>query len=173
MIVLGVDVGIQVCGYVFCDIIKQELEIIEEAEIKPKRNQLLPQKLKFIFTELNNKVLKYKPEAVILENLYSNYRHPTTLGILAQVKGIVSLMAAQNCINIFEYSPTRARKSFLGRGNSDSTQVKKMAENILGRNFVSTHTADAYSLIIAFTHTQKIKNLSIILDDNTYQSKIS
>jgi Holliday junction resolvasome RuvABC endonuclease subunit len=45
----------------------------------------------------------------------------------------------------------------LGKGNVDSKQVKKMAENIVGHEFKSVHTADAFSLVFAFSNAQNFK----------------
>ncbi|MCF7893155.1 MAG: crossover junction endodeoxyribonuclease RuvC, partial [Candidatus Omnitrophica bacterium] len=107
---------------------------------------------------LKEEISLNSPEAIIVEKLYSHYRHPTTLGVLAQVKGVIALLAYQSNLNYFEYPPTKARKAMLGKGNVDSTQVKKMAENIVGRKFKSVHTADAFSLVFAFSNAQNFKS---------------
>lgn len=161
MRVLAVDVGIQVCGYVICDVNGLDVSLVKEGEAKPSRKQPLPQRINHIFEQLEEQVRKFKPEAIIAETLYSHYRHPTTLGILAQVRGVVVLLSHQKGLDFYEYSPTRARKSFVGRGNVTSAQVKKVAENITGRKFISVHTADAFSLAVAFSHTHKMKRLNI------------
>ena len=159
MVVLGVDVGLRTCGYVITAVKNLEVGLIKEGQIKPNSRLGLPKRLNEIFQELQKEVRKYKPEAIVIEKLYSHYRHPTTLGILAQVRGVVVLLSEQEKIALFEYSPTRARKSFLGRGHANSQQVKKMAENATGRKFNSLHTADAYSLVVAFSHAQKLNRL--------------
>lgn len=159
MIVIGVDVGIKVCAYVVCSVNNLDVDILKEGEIKPDRNNSLPQKLNSIFEQLNTEIDEYRPQAVIVEKLYSHYKHPTTLGVLSHVRGIVALLSYRKSIGLYEYSPTRARKSFIGKGNADSFRVKKVAENITGRQFLSEHTADAYSLVVAFSHEQKIEKL--------------
>lgn len=161
MRVLAVDVGIQVCGYVVCQVNGLEVTLIKEGEAKPPRKQSLPYRINYIFEHLEEQIQQFNPEAVIVETLYSHYRHPTTLGVLAQVRGVVALLSHQKGLAFYEYPPTRARKSFVGRGNVTSAQVKKFAENITGKKFKSVHTADAYSLVVAFSHTQKSKRLNI------------
>jgi len=159
MKVLGVDVGLRTCGYVITAVKNLEVNLIKEGQIKPDPGLGLPKKLSQIFQGLKKEIRECKPEAIVIEKLYSHYRHPTTLGILAQVRGVVVLLSDQEKIALFEYSPTRARKSFLGRGNANSEQVKKMAENVTGRRFNSLHTADAFSLVVAFSHSQKLNRL--------------
>jgi len=163
MIVLGIDVGIRVCGYVICEVNKLKVGLIKECQIKPNPKKPLPQKLNHIFEELKKQITEFKPRAIVVEKLYSHYKHPVTLGVLAQVRGIIALLAHKNDIEFFEYSPTRARKSFLGRGNVNSEQVKKMAENMVGKKMESVHSADAYSLIVAFSHEQKFRQLKKVL----------
>lgn len=159
MIVLSVDVGIRTCGYVVCDVRHLDIKVLKEDEISPSPKDALSEKLNLIFTGIESCVLEYKPQALIVERLYSHYRHPTTLGVLSQVRGVVLLLACQRKIKVFEYSPRQARKSFLGCGSADSERVKKMAENITGRAFKSQHTADAFSLVVAFSHAQKLEKI--------------
>ncbi|MBU1112288.1 MAG: crossover junction endodeoxyribonuclease RuvC [Candidatus Omnitrophica bacterium] len=159
MVVLGVDVGIRVLGYVLCKLHGLEVSLLKESQIKPDPKKTLPEKLGYIFQELSGDISQYQPKAIVVEKLYSHYRHPTTLGVLAQVRGAVALLAHQRAVDFFEYSPTRARKSFLGKGSADSRQVQRMAENITGRSFISGHTADAFSLVVAFSHAQKLKKV--------------
>lgn len=158
MSVLAIDLGLRTCGYVVCEVQGRGVNLIKEGEIKPNPKQDLPQKLNLIYSNLKKEVQKQNPEAIIVEKLYSHYRHPTTLGVLAQVKGIIALLAHQSKVNYFEYQPTRARKAMLGKGNVNSKQIKKMAENIIGHKFKSVHTADAFSLVFAFSHTQNFKD---------------
>lgn len=159
MVVLAIDVGLRTCGYVIAVVKNLEVTLLKEGQIRPDPQQRFPKKLSHIFGQLKKEIQTHRPEAIIVEKLYSHYRHPTTLGVLAQVRGVVVLLSDQEKIALFEYSPTRARKSFLGRGNVNSQQVKKMAENVTGKKFKSLHTADAFSLVVAFSHAQKLNRL--------------
>lgn len=159
MIVCAVDVGLQVSGYVICETKNTEVKLIKEGEIKTTKKQTFAQKLAFIYEKLEKEIKEYKPQVLALEKLYSHYKHPLTLGVLAQVRGVVVVLAEQKGIKLFEYSPTRARKAFLGKGSADSSRVKRMAENITGKSFISDHTADAFSLAVAFSHEEKVRSL--------------
>lgn len=160
MKILAVDLGLRTCGYVICEINGLKIELLKEGQIEPNSKNKLPEKLHDIFDKLEKEILNYRPQAIVTEKLYSHYRHPTTLGILAQVKGVISLLSCRCNINYFEFSPTRARKAMIGKGNVNSAQIKKMAENILGRSLKSVHTADAFSLLFAFSHNQKFSRIT-------------
>jgi len=159
MIILAVDVGIQVCGYAVCALNGAHAHLIKQGEIKPRKSDSLPEKLNTIINELECVVKEIKPETVVVETLYSHHKHPATLGVLAQVKGVVALFSRRWGIGYAEYSSTRARKSFVGKGNADSLRVKKMAEGTTGITFKSVHTADAYSLAFAYAHEQSFRRL--------------
>jgi Holliday junction resolvasome RuvABC endonuclease subunit len=159
MFVLAVDVGIRACGYVVCEINGSNVLLVNEGQIKPNPKLSMASKLGMIFDILKKEFEKSPLKKVLVETLYSNYRHPSTLGILAQVKGVVELLAYQYGIECIECSTTRARKAFLGRGSADSLRVKKMAENMTGKSFASEHTADAFSLAVAFSHQVKVDDL--------------
>lgn len=159
MLVLAVDVGIATCGYVICEVCGRQIKLIKENEIKPKTSRKVPEKLYEIFKSLEKEVKSYNLDAITTETLYAHHRHPTTLGVLAQVKGVVGLLAQMYNIPCQDFSTTRARKSFMGKGNVDSIRVKKMAENLCQAKFKSVHTADAYSLVSAFAHEEAVKNL--------------
>ena len=163
MIVCGIDVGLLVCGYCICEVQNAKVHLMKEGEIKTTKKQEFPEKLEFIYEELHKEIENYRPSAIILEKLYSHHRHPTTLGILAQVRGVVVLLSRKSHTDLFEYAPTRARKAFLGKGSANSLQVKKMAENFIGADMKSLHTADAFSLVIAFAHEEKVRNLKMVV----------
>lgn len=158
MNVLAIDLGLRTCGYVICNVKGRKIALKRQAQIEPDPKEDLPHRLHLIFAKLKEEISLNSPEAIIVEKLYSHYRHPTTLGVLAQVKGIIALLAHQSNLNYFEYSSTKARKAMLGKGNVDSKQVKKMAENIIGHEFKSVHTADAFSLVFAFSNAQNFKS---------------
>ncbi len=159
MIVLSIDIGIQVCAFCVCQVRNLDIELIKQDEIKSGKADSLPRKIGRIFEELEREVKTFNPGAIIVEKLYSHHRHPVTLGILAQIRGAIAVLSHQYKIDFVEYAPTRARKAFLGHGNVKSLQVKKMAENITAKSFKSVHTADAFSLVSAFSHEQKINSL--------------
>ncbi len=159
MRVLAVDVGLRTSGYVVCEVDNLNIRLIKEGEIKSPKDKKLPARLFFIYAKLREVIEEYRPQVLVLEKLYSHYRHPTTVSLLSQVRGAVLILAEEHSIDFYEYAPTKARKSFVGKGSARSYQVKRMAENILGTEVKSQHTADAFSLVVAFSHYLKKKRL--------------
>lgn len=159
MIVIGVDVGLKATGFVVCRVTKDRIILIKQDEIVTSAKNNLPERLNLIFKKLAETIKKYQPQVLILEKLYSHYRHPTTLGVLAQVRGVILLLSSFYKLALYEYSPTEVKKAIVGRGNASSIQVKRMIENVfLKKKIKSTHIADAFSLVVTFSHHYDQKN---------------
>ncbi|MCK5393992.1 MAG: crossover junction endodeoxyribonuclease RuvC, partial [Candidatus Omnitrophica bacterium] len=91
MIVLSIDVGLKCSGYIVGKVDNLKINLLKENEIKPRVDKSLAQKLKLIYDNLEKEIISYRPQAVIVERLYSHHKHPTTLGVLSHVRGIVLL----------------------------------------------------------------------------------
>lgn len=78
--------------------------------------------------------------------------HKTAI-LLGAARGAAMVAAAENGLEIFEYSPTRVKQSTVGRGGADKTQVAFMIRAMLG--LTQTPQADeADALAIALTHVR-------------------
>ena len=159
MVVIGIDVGLKATGFVVCKVTKNKIILLKQNEIITSSKDSLPERLNLIFRKLAEVVEKYRPQIMVLEKLYSHYRHPTTLGILAQVRGIIVLLSSFYKLALYEYSPTEMKKAIVGRGNASSIQVRKTVENVfLKKEIKSNHIADAFSLVVTFSHHYDQKN---------------
>ena len=170
MVVLGVDVGLKTTGYVVCEVRGSNIELIQEGQVVTKPSMSFPFRLFFIYQNLLHIVEQYSPEKLILERLYSHHKHPTTLGVLSQVRGVIVLLGQQYNLEMHEYSPTKARNALLGKGSVDSSQVKKMVEATLKREVKSEHIADAFSLVVVFSRNQKMEKILGGLYNNDNQN---
>jgi len=159
MIVIGVDVGLKATGFVVCKATKERITLLKQDEIVTSTKDSLPERLNLIFKKLAKTIKRYQPQIIVLEKLYSHYRHPTTLGVLAQVRGVIVLLSSFYKLTLYEYSPTEVKKAIVGRGNASTVQVKRMIENVfLKKKIKSNHVADAFSLVVTFSHHYDQKN---------------
>jgi len=159
MLVVGVDVGLKATGFVVCKVTKDRIVLLKQDEIITSTKDSLPKRLNFIFKKLAEVIKKYQPQIMVVEKLYSHYRHPTTLGILAQVRGVIILLSSFYKLTLYEYSPTEVKKAIVGRGNASAIQVKRMIENVfLKKKIKSNHVAGAFSLVVTFFHHDDREN---------------
>jgi len=159
MRILGIDPGLNITGYGLIDVSGNHLRLVEAGIIKTTVSSGIKNRLNKIHQGLLGLIQEQRPEVMVLEKLYTHYRHPTTACLLGHVRGVICLLSAQKDLDFFEYSPTRIRKSILGRGNASKLQVKRMMENIfkLKEGSLTLDTSDALAMAVAHANICKIK----------------
>jgi crossover junction endodeoxyribonuclease RuvC len=154
MRILGIDPGLNTTGYGLIEAKNHQLKLIEAGVIKTQRSSGIKNRLNKIHQGLLGLIREAKPQAMVLEKLYTHYRHPTTACLLGHVRGVICLLSAQENLEFFEYSAKRIRKSILGQGNASKFQVKRMMENIfhLKEDSLPLDTSDALAVAVAHAH---------------------
>ena len=156
---MGIDGALSQTGFVIVDY-TTAINVLKEGVIKTSSRDSHQKRLFSIYKSISKLMKDYKPSQVIIEKLYSHSKHPTTVWILGEVRGIILLCCAQNNVPVYEYSSTHMRKSLVGKGNAKDYQLKRMASMILKREVSSSHIVDALALVLAHIHTLRYKNVS-------------
>lgn len=157
MVILGVDPGLKATGAVITEKNKSSFKVKYMNEIITDANKPLEDRVNFIFSSLKNLVDEFKPSVLVLEKIYSHYRHPTTSSLLGHVRGVIMLLGAQNKLKIIEYPATQIKKAVTSYGSASKEQVQKMVSYLAGLDKVidSQHVADALALVLTYLHTQR------------------
>lgn len=156
MLFLGVDPALTSTGYALIDFNNNgRIHLVDKGVLTTSNSQKLSQRLSKIHKSMDALIKKAKPDAMILEKLYSHWRHPTTACLLGHARGVIILCGSQNSIAMFEYPTTHIKKSVTGRGNASNLQVKKMVEFFLGERIDSEHIVYASALVLAHINTIK------------------
>ena len=164
MFLLGIDPALGATGYIGVEFDKRKrvLSLLENGVIKTPSSERLSKRVVKIYNTVEILLKRLKPEAVVLEKVYSHWRHPTTAALLGHVRGVIILCVSQKNIPMFEYSTTHIKKAVTGRGNASNMQMKKMVEFFLGEEIKSEHIVYATSLILAHINTMNIRGLKNI-----------
>lgn len=159
MRILGIDPGLVITGYGIIDENKGSFKLIEAGIIRTSSKQELSQRLNRIYTSLNRLIDETKPDVLVLEKLYTHYRHPTTAALLGHARGIICLASSQKNIAFFEYPSTRINKAILGRGNASKHQIQHMVCNLLDLKALPNKfdITDALALAIAHGFIRRVK----------------
>jgi len=156
MIILGVDPGLDTTGIAIVEGNKNKFKIKYLEEIKTKRKEVLGERLKNIFISLEKIIKEYQPSLLVLEKLYSHYKHPLTSSLLGHARGVIVCLATLWKLKIVEFASTQVKKAITSRGSASKDQVKRMVEYLSGVNNIgSQHLADALALVITYLHTQR------------------
>ncbi|MDP2940213.1 MAG: crossover junction endodeoxyribonuclease RuvC [Candidatus Omnitrophota bacterium] len=159
MRILGIDPGLNTTGYGVIDVSNSRLVLVEAGTVKTILKDGLSKRLNKIYRGLLGLIKEQKPDCMVLEKLYTHYRHPTTACLLGHVRGVICLLATQLSLDFFEYPAKRVRQAILGRGSASKFQAQRMMGNIfhLKPDTLSLDISDALSLAVAHAQISKVK----------------
>ena len=159
MIIVGIDPALAVSGYGVIQVNRSVLTLIEAGIIKTQAKEALPARLDKLYRGVLKLIDDTKADCLVLEKIFSHYKHPATACILGQARGVICLAAFTAGLPLFEYSATRIKKSIVGKGSASKAQVQRMVNQILGLK-TSVHyldVTDALALAIAHSYMVKVK----------------
>ena len=159
MIIVGIDPALAVTGYGVIEANKLKLTLIEAGIIKTLSTDALPARLDKIYRGVIKLISDTKAECLVLENIFSHYKHPATACILGQARGVICLAAHVSKVTFFEYSATRIKKAIVGKGLASKAQVQRMVSKTLGLKTLTDYmdVTDALALAIAHSYIVRVK----------------
>ncbi|MBU1124474.1 MAG: crossover junction endodeoxyribonuclease RuvC [Candidatus Omnitrophica bacterium] len=157
MVILGIDPALTITGYGVIEVHQRRIALIEAGVVKTSPRQVLTQRLSTIHAAISKLIHDTHPEVMVLEKLFSHYRHPTTAFLLGQARGVICLCCASAKIPLVEYAATRVKKTIVGKGLAAKSQVQRMVAITLGLHTVPRYTdvTDALALAIAHSHISR------------------
>lgn len=152
---MGVDPGLNATGYGLLETGERRLRLVAAGEIRPPRRQPLEQRLGVIRDALSDLMSRHRPDAVVLEKLFTHHAHVTTAALMGHARGAACLAARDHGLSVAEYPPTQVKKSLTGRGHASKDQVARMVGQWLGVAGAdwSADASDALALAIVHAHT--------------------
>lgn len=132
MRILGVDPGLAVTGYGLIEAGSVgSLKLIEAGVIRTGTKENLTERLCKIYSCIDALITEYKPDGLILEKLYSHYKHPATAIFMGHARGVICLACGLKNIKLINYSALRIKKAITGRGDSSKEQIQHVVTEIL------------------------------------------
>ena len=159
MIIVGIDPALVISGYGVIQVNKTSLALIEAGIIKTNAKDSNPARLNKIYRGVLKLISDTQADCLVLEKIFSHYKHPATACILGQARGVICLAAFTAKLPLFEYSATRIKKSIVGKGLASKDQVQRMVTHILGlkTSVAYLDVTDALALAIAHSYIVKVK----------------
>ena len=154
MRICGIDPGLITTGYGVVDIAGGEMKILEAGTIKPAPKDAFERRIAKVHQHVTAIISAHKPDTVVLEKLYSHYKHPATACILGHVRGVICLAVSQSNTPLIEWSVKRIRKALLGNGNATKPQVQAFVKRLLNihKADLTLDTSDALALALGHAH---------------------
>jgi crossover junction endodeoxyribonuclease RuvC len=159
MIILGIDPGIAIVGYGVIKYNGIKHKVIDYGAVKTMPSMDLTDRLKVIYEELSSIISLYKPDTVAIEELFFNKNVKTALTV-GHGRGVALLSAANNGLNVHEYTPLQVKQAVTGYGRADKHQVQSMVKAILSLEVVPKpdDVADALAVAICHAHSAQLDN---------------
>lgn len=159
MKVLGVDPGLDNTGYACIEwegevlhFPSPEIKLQECGVIKTRSGKPFEEKLSQIHSQFKKIVTRINPDVIVVEELYSHYRHPVTAVKMGHARGVIELVAGEKGIRLCNYSSTRVKKAIVGKGCASKEQVMKTVTKFLNiaDGTKSEHECDALALSLSY-----------------------
>jgi crossover junction endodeoxyribonuclease RuvC len=152
MIVLGIDPGLSMAGWgVVSKGQKDRISLLEYGCIKTYPSTCLAERLKFLYTEIQSVIIKYKPEVVAVEEIFF-LKGSKVIATVGQARGALISAVAINKIPVFEYNPIIVKIALTGYGSADKHQMQHMVKSILGLKEIPKPDDSADALAMAICH---------------------
>ena len=131
MRILGIDPGLQVCGYACVEANAHKHAIVEAGVVRTTAREPIEKKLNQIAEDMGAILERFKPDVVAVEQLYSHYAHPRTAILMGHARGVILQRCAQADIEVKSFAATRIKKSITGSGHASKEQVQKSVQTLL------------------------------------------
>ncbi len=131
MVVLGIDPGIETCGYGVIRGLGQRAEALAFGVVVTKADEPTAMRLLHIHEALAEIMRQHRPDRVAVERLYFNRNVGSAIAV-GQARGVALLAAAQHGLWVREYTPPEVKQAVSGYGGADKQQVMRMVRTILG-----------------------------------------
>jgi len=131
MKILGIDPGLQVCGYGCLETNTTSEKLIEAGVFRTADSPSIETKLNKIAEDTEVLLNKFTPDVVAVEELYSHYAHPKTAILMGHARGVILQKCAEASVKVESFSATRIKKSITGNGRASKQQVQRTIQTIL------------------------------------------
>ena len=129
MRILGIDPGLGTTGYGIID--DRTFKVVEAGVIRTRSGLPIQARLKQISDSLDQIIREHKPGILVLEKIYSHYKHPITAILMGHARGAVCLACGEHDVKLVNYPSTRIKKAVTGNGHASKTQVQRMVQDLL------------------------------------------
>ncbi|MGD0571975.1 MAG: crossover junction endodeoxyribonuclease RuvC [Sedimentisphaerales bacterium] len=158
MRILGIDPGLQVCGYACIESKSGETTLLEGGVIRTTASKTIETRLNQIAEDIDSILDKFKPDVVGVEQLYSHYAHPRTAILMGHARGVILQRCAEAGVEVKSFGATRIKKCITGNGHASKEQMQRTIKTLLGLSAVPepNDVADAIAAAMCCAETMRI-----------------
>ncbi|MEO1039927.1 MAG: crossover junction endodeoxyribonuclease RuvC [Pseudomonadota bacterium] len=144
--ILGIDPGLNITGWGVIEQAGSRLSLVGYGVIKPPRTEL-PQRLCAIHDAVGALIAEHRPDEAAVEDQFV-HANPGSALKLGQARAAAVLAPARAGLRVGEYAARLVKKSVVGTGGADKTQVAAMVAVLLPGSKADADAADALAVAI-------------------------
>ena len=155
MRILGIDPGLGTTGYGIIE--DRTFRVIEAGVIRTQARTPIQERIKIIFDEISDIIKEHEPSVLVLEKIYSHYKHPTTAILMGHARAMACLVCGKLSVKLVNYPSTKIKKSITGNGHASKAQVQRMVQDILKLKKAPepVDVSDALAMAISYCYIEK------------------
>jgi crossover junction endodeoxyribonuclease RuvC len=158
MRVLGIDCGTEKTGYGVIESDGRAHHLVTAGCIRSSPRDPLERRLLNIASGLRVLFAEFRPDHAAVEEVFFAVNARSAL-MLSHVRGVALLIVAESSLEVAEYSALEVKKSVVGYGRAEKSQVQQMVASILRlREMVASEDAND-ALALAICHANHIPGL--------------
>lgn len=125
--ILGIDPGLGLTGYASLDLAAggEEPRLVEAGVLRLSSRRPMAQRLAQLHADLDVLLEELSPDLVVVEQLFSHYRHVRTAILMGHARGVVLQAAVARGMAVDELAPTEVKKAITGFGHASKAQVQQ------------------------------------------------
>ncbi len=164
MRILGIDPGLQVCGYACLETSGAGERLIEAGVFQTAGDSAIETKLNQIARDTKSLLKRFKPEIVAVEELYSHYEHPKTAILMGHARGVILQSCAEADVEVRSFGATRIKKSLTGNGRASKEQVQRTIQTLLSLSTVPEPSDVADAIAAALCCANELNSIFVTND---------
>ena len=153
--ILGLDPGLQVTGYAVLEARPEGPHVCEAGIVRSADGRGatdVAERVRVLYDGIVEVLEQFKPEVMVVEQLFAHYDHPRTAILMAHARGALLLAGAQRGLEVEHYTASRIKKAITGHGRASKEQVQHAMQRELGLPALPEPPDVADALALALCH---------------------
>ncbi len=158
MIIIGIDPGSRATGYGLIEQQGNRLLHLDNGVIITASGSPLADRLALIYTQIEELILKFKPDAMAVEQVFVA-KNPASALKLGHARGVALLAGVKADLIVTEYTALQVKSAVVGYGRAAKTQIQQMTRTLLCLPEIAQEdAADALAVAICHAHSHHLLN---------------
>lgn len=150
--IIGIDPGLRRCGWGIIESEGSRLHFVAAGTVMPPVTAPLAERLRELFEGLSALIREHRPEEAAVEETFVSAGARSALQ-LGQARGVALMTPASLGLPVGEYAANLVKKSIVGTGHAEKSQVQMMVRVLLPTaRFDGADAADALAIAICHAH---------------------